>query len=271
MSHNILKGKKGIIFGALDNQSIAWKTAESVKSEGGKFVLTNAPVAIRMGAINELAKKTNSKVIPADATKIEDLEKLIDQSMSHLDGKLDFVLHSIGMSVNVRKGRHYTDLNYDWMTKGWDVSAVSFHKLMQVLFKKDAMNQFGSIIALSYVAAQRTFPNYNDMADNKAYLESIARSFGYFFGKKKNVRVNTISQSPTLTTAGKGVKGLDGFLNYAEQISPLGNASAGDCANYIVIMFSDYTKRVTLQNLYNDGGFSNVGVSQEIIDSLDNG
>ncbi len=270
MSHNILKGKKGIIFGALDDQSIAWKTAESVKSEGGKFVLTNAPVAIRMGAINELAKKTNSKVIPADATKIEDLEKLIDQSMSHLDGKLDFVLHSIGMSVNVRKGRHYTDLNYDWMTKGWDVSAVSFHKLMQVLFKKDAMNQFGSIIALSYVAAQRTFPNYNDMADNKAYLESIARSFGYFFGKKKNVRVNTISQSPTLTTAGKGVKGLDGFLNYAEQISPLGNASAGDCANYIVIMFSDYTKRVTLQNLYNDGGFSNVGVSQEIIDSLDN-
>jgi len=271
MSHNILKGKKGIIFGALDDQSIAWKTAESVKSEGGKFVLTNAPVAIRMGAINELAKKTNSKVIPADATKIEDLEKLIDQSMSHLDGKLDFVLHSIGMSVNVRKGRHYTDLNYDWMTKGWDVSAVSFHKLMQVLFKKDAMNQFGSIIALSYVAAQRTFPNYNDMADNKAYLESIARSFGYFFGKKKNVRVNTISQSPTLTTAGKGVKGLDGFLNYAEQISPLGNASAVDCANYIVIMFSDYTKRVTLQNLYNDGGFSNVGVSQEIIDSLDNG
>ena len=270
MSHNILKGKKGIIFGALDDHSIAWKTAESVKSEGGKFVLTNAPVAIRMGAINELAKKTNSKVIPADATKIEDLEKLIDQSMSHLDGKLDFVLHSIGMSVNVRKGRHYTDLNYDWMTKGWDVSAVSFHKLMQVLFKKDAMNQFGSIIALSYVAAQRTFPNYNDMADNKAYLESIARSFGYFFGKKKNVRVNTISQSPTLTTAGKGVKGLDGFLNYAEQISPLGNASAGDCANYIVIMFSDYTKRVTLQNLYNDGGFSNVGVSQEIIDSLDN-
>ena len=271
MSHNILRGKKGIIFGALDDQSIAWKTAESVKSEGGKFVLTNAPVAIRMGAINELAKKTNSKVIPADATKIEDLEKLIDQSMSHLDGKFDFVLHSIGMSVNVRKGRHYTDLNYDWMTKGWDVSAVSFHKLMQVLFKKDAMNQFGSIIALSYVAAQRTFPNYNDMADNKAYLESIARSFGYFFGKKKNVRVNTISQSPTLTTAGKGVKGLDGFLNYAEQISPLGNASAGDCANYIVIMFSDYTKRVTLQNLYNDGGFSNVGVSQEIIDSLDNG
>jgi enoyl-[acyl-carrier protein] reductase I len=270
MSHNILAGKRGIIFGALDDQSIAWKTAESVKNEGGEFILTNAPVAMRMGAINELAKKTGSVIIPADATELEDLEKLVDKSMDQLGGKLDFVLHSIGMSVNVRKGRHYTDLNYDWMKKGWDVSAVSFHKLMQVLYKKDAMNAWGSIVALSYVAAQRTFPNYNDMADNKAYLESIARSFGYFFGKDKNVRVNTISQSPTLTTAGKGVKGLDGFLNYAEQTAPLGNATAEDCANYTVMMFSDYTKRVTLQNLYNDGGFSNVGVSQEIIDALDN-
>ena len=270
MSNNLLKGKKGIIFGALDSKSIAWKVAEHCNAQGAEFILTNAPIAMRMGTINELAEKTNSTIIPADATSLEDIDNLVTKSMEILGGKIDFILHSIGMSVNVRKGRHYTDLNYDWMTKGWDVSAVSFHKLMQVLFKKDAMNQFGSIIALSYVAAQRTFPNYNDMADNKAYLESIARSFGYFFGKKKNVRVNTISQSPTLTTAGKGVKGLDGFLNYAEQISPLGNASAGDCANYIVIMFSDYTKRVTLQNLYNDGGFSNVGVSQEIIDSLDN-
>ena len=270
MSHNILVGKRGIIFGALDDQSIAWKTAESIKNEGGEFVLTNAPVAMRMGSINELAKKTGSIIIPADATELKDLEILIDKSMDQLGGKLDFVLHSIGMSVNVRKGRHYTDLNYDWMKKGWDVSAVSFHKLMQVLYKKDAMNAWGSIVALSYVAAQRTFPNYNDMADNKAYLESIARSFGYFFGKDKHVRVNTISQSPTLTTAGKGVKGLDGFLNYAEQTAPLGNATAEDCANYTVMMFSDYTKRVTLQNLYNDGGFSNVGVSQEIIDALDN-
>lgn len=270
MPHNILLGKKGIIFGALDDQSIAWKTAESVSNEGGKFVLTNAPVALRMGSINELAQKTDSIVIPADATKIEDLENLVDESIDQLGGKLDFVLHSIGMSVNVRKGRHYTDLNHEWMTKGWDVSAVSFHKLMQVLYKKDAMNAWGSIVALSYVAAQRTFPNYNDMADNKAFLESIARSFGYFFGKDKNVRVNTISQSPTLTTAGKGVKGLDGFLNYAEQTAPLGNATAEDCANYTVMMFSDYTKRVTLQNLYNDGGFSNVGVSQEIIDTLTN-
>jgi len=267
MENNILKGKKGIIFGALDSSSIAWKTAESVFNEGGEFVLTNAPISIRMGSINELAEKTKSEVVPADATSLEDLENLINIATDKF-GKLDFILHSIGMSVNVRKGRQYTDLNYDWLTKGWDVSAVSFHKLMQSLFKLDAMNQWGSIVALTYIAAQRAFPNYNDMADNKAYLESIARSFGYIFGKEKNVRVNTISQSPTLTTAGKGVKGLDDFLNYAQLTSPLGNATAEDCANLTVSLFSDYTKRVTLQNIFNDGGFSNVGVSQEIIDKL---
>ena len=266
MSHKILEGKKGIIFGALDEQSIAWKTAESVSDAGGVFVLTNAPVAMRMGTINDLAKKTDSKVISADATKMDDLNQLIDKAQEILDGKIDFVLHSIGMSVNVRKGKHYTNLNHDWMTKGWDVSAVSFHKLMQCLYQKNAMNEWGSIVALSYVAAQRTFPNYNDMADNKAYLESIARSFGYFFGKDKKVRVNTISQSPTLTTAGKGVEGLDGFLKYAEKMSPLGNATAKECAEYTVSLFSDLTRKVTLQNLYHDGGFSNVGVSQDIID-----
>ena len=267
MKNNILKGKKGIIFGALDSSSIAWKTAESVFNEGGEFILTNAPVSVRMGSINELAEKTKSELVAADATSLEDLEKLINIATDKF-GKLDFILHSIGMSVNVRKGRTYTDLNYDWLTKGWDVSAVSFHKLMQSLFKLDAMNQWGSIVALTYIAAQRAFPNYNDMADNKAYLESIARSFGYIFGKEKNVRVNTISQSPTLTTAGKGVKGLDDFLNYAQLTSPLGNATAEDCANLTVSLFSDYTKRVTLQNIFNDGGFSNVGVSQEIIDKL---
>ena len=270
MSNSILKGKKGIIFGALDETSIAWVTANKIYNEGGRFILTNAPVAIRMGDIEKLAEQTESKVIPADATSIEDLENLIEKTMNDLGSKLDFVLHSIGMSVNVRKGKEYTDLNHDWMTKGWDVSAVSFHKLMQTLFKLDAMNEWGSIVALTYIASQRTFPNYNDMADNKAYLESIARSFGYYFGKEKKVRVNTISQSPTLTTAGKGVKGLDDFLNYAELTSPLGNASAEECADYTISLFSDYTRKVTLQNLYNDGGFSNVGVSQEIIDKLKN-
>ena len=270
MSNSILKGKKGIIFGALDETSIAWVTANKIYNEGGRFILTNAPVAIRMGDIEKLAEQTESKVIPADATSIEDLENLVEKAMNDLGSKLDFVLHSIGMSVNVRKGKEYTDLNHDWMTKGWDVSAVSFHKLMQTLFKLDAMNEWGSIVALTYIASQRTFPNYNDMADNKAYLESIARSFGYYFGKEKKVRVNTISQSPTLTTAGKGVKGLDDFLNYAELTSPLGNASAEECANYTISLFSDYTRKVTLQNLFNDGGFSNVGVSQEIIDKLKN-
>ena len=269
MSNNLLKGKRGIIFGALDSNSIAWITAERVFEEGGIFVLTNAPVAMRMGQINELAEKTNSTVIPADATSLEDLENLITKSIEVLGGKLDFVLHSIGMSVNVRKGKLYTDQNYDWTHKGLDVSAMSFHRVMQTLYKNDAMNEWGSIVALSYMAAQRVFPDYNDMADNKAYLESIARSFGYFFGKDKKVRVNTISQSPTPTTAGQGVKGFDGFIKYADKMSPLGNATALDCANYTISLFSDLTKRVTLQNLYNDGGFSNMGVSESMMDLLD--
>ena len=268
MSNNLLKGKKGIIFGALDENSIAWRTAVKIKEQGGDFVLTNAPVALRMGSMNKLAKETSSEIIPADATKVEDLENLILKTLEIFNGKIDFVLHSIGMSVNVRKGRKYTDLNHDWLTKGWDVSAVSFHKLLQTLYKLDAMNEWGSIVALSYMAAQRVFPNYNDMADNKAYLESIARSFGYFFGKEKKVRVNTISQSPTPTTAGKGVTGFDGFITYAEKMSPLGNATADECADYTVTLFSDLTRKVTLQNLYHDGGFSNVGVSQDIIDII---
>lgn len=271
MSYNLLKGKRGIIFGALDENSIAWKTAERVHEEGGTFVLTNAPIAMRMGNIGDLATKTGSEIIPADATKVEDLENLVEQAMEILGGKLDFVLHSIGMSVNVRKGNHYTDMNYDFTTKGWDVSAVSFHKTMQSLYKKDAMNEWGSIVALTYMAAQRVFPDYNDMADNKAYLESIARSFGYFFGKEKKVRVNTVSQSPTPTTAGQGVKGFGGFIAFADKMSPLGNATGLDCANYVISLFSDLTKRVTLQNLYNDGGFSNMGVSQEVMVAFEKG
>ena len=269
MSYGLLKGKRGIIFGALDENSIAWKTAERVHEEGGSFVLTNAPIAMRMGTINQLAEKTGATVIPADATSIEDLEKLVSESVAVLGGKIDFVLHSIGMSVNVRKGRSYTDQKYDWTAKGWDVSSGSFHKVMQVLYKQDAMNEWGSIVALSYMAAQRVFPDYNDMADNKAFLESIARSFGYFFGRDKNVRVNTISQSPTPTTAGKGVKGFDGFISYAEKMSPLGNASALDCANYTVSLFSDLTQKVTLQNLFHDGGFSNMGVSDAVMQAFE--
>lgn len=265
MANNLLAGKKGIIFGALNSESIAWKVAEQCHAQGAKFVLTNAPIAMRMGEINELAKKTGSAIIPADATSMEDLEKLFKGAMEELGGPLDFVLHSIGMSVNVRKGKHYTDLNYEWLKTGWDVSAVSFHKVMQTAWKLDAMSEWGSILALTYMASQRTFPDYNDMADNKAYLESIARSFGYHWGVKKKVRVNTISQSPTVTTAGSGVKGFGGFIAYADKMSPLGNANADDCAAYCVSMFSDLTRKVTMQNLFHDGGFSQVGVSDAVM------
>ncbi len=268
MANGLLKGKKGIIFGALNEQSIAWKVAERAHEEGAEFVLTNAPIAMRMGEINKLAENTNSQIIPADATSLEDLENLIDKSMEILGGKIDFILHSIGMSVNVRKGRHYTDQKYDWTMKGIDVSAMSFHKVMQTAYKKDAINDWGSILGLTYIAAQRVFPDYNDMADNKSFLESVARSFGYHYGKKANVRVNTISQSPTMTTAGSGVKGFNEFINYSEQMSPLGNASALDCANYCISMFSDLTKFVTMQNLFHDGGFSNTGVTQEVIEKF---
>lgn len=268
MAYNLLKGKKGIIFGALDENSIAWKTAERIHEEGGVFVLTNAPVAMRLGQIKQLAQKTGSEIVPADATSEEDLDNLVSKSMEILGGKIDFVLHAIGMSINVRKGRHYTDEKYDFTMKGWDVSALSFHKVLQSLYKADAINEWGSIVALTYMAAQRVFPDYNDMADNKAYLESIARSFGYFFGKEKKVRVNTISQSPTPTTAGQGVKGFDGFISYAEKMSPLGNATALECADYTVTLFSDLTRKVTMQNLFHDGGFSNTGVSQEVIEQF---
>jgi enoyl-[acyl-carrier protein] reductase I len=263
---NFLAGKKGIIFGALDNQSIAWKVAERCVQEGAQIVLTNAPVAMRMGEINKLAEACNAPVIPADATSVEDLENLITKSMEHFGGKVDFVLHSIGMSVNVRKNKAYTDLNYEWMQKTFDVSAISFHKLMQSMWKLDAINDWGSILALTYIAAQRVFPDYSEMAESKALLESFARSFGYHLGTAKRIRVNTISQSPTMTTAGKGIKGFQEFYDYADKMSPLGNAPAEDCANYCVALFSDLTRYVTMQNLYHDGGFSTMGMNPALVE-----
>lgn len=268
MAYHLLAGKKGIIFGALDENSIAWKVALKAKEEGASFTLTNAPIALRMGKINELAEQCDAKVIPADATSLEDIEKLYTESMEVLGGKLDFVLHSIGMSPNIRKQREYGDLNYDWFLKTLDISGLSFHKIMQVAEKMDVMNEWGSILALTYIAAQRTFPDYSDMAQAKSVLESIARSYGYRFAKSKKVRVNTISQSPTKTTAGTGISGFDVFYDYADKMSPLGNASAEDCANYIVAMFSDFTRMVTMQNLMHDGGFSSSGITEEIIESL---
>lgn len=261
MAYNLLNGKRGIIFGALNDQSIAWKVAERAYEEGAQIVLTNTEVAIRMGTLKELAEKTNATVIPADATSIEDLTNVFTEAQKALGGKVDFVLHSCAMSMNMRKKRTYDDLDYGFLDKTLDISAISFHKMIQVAKKLDAINEWGSIVALTYVASHRTFFGYNDMADAKALLESITRSFGYIYGREKHVRVNCISQSPTLTTAGGGIKGFDGMFDFADRMSPLGNASADDCADYTITLFSDLTRKVTMQTLFHDGGFSNMGMS----------
>jgi enoyl-[acyl-carrier protein] reductase I len=265
MGNNLLAGKRGIIFGALDEKSIAWKVAQRAHEEGASFVLTNTALALRMGTINKLAEECNAKIIPADVTVVEELETLFKESQEALGGKLDFVLHSVGMSPNLRKKRPYDDLNYDFFLKTLDISGISLHKVLQTALKLDAINDYGSVVALTYMAAQRTFPDYGDMAQAKAVLESIVRSFGYVYGTKKKVRINSVSQSPTPTTAGSGVGGFDAFYNYAEKMSPLGNASAEECADYCITLFSDLTKKVTMQNLFHDGGFSTMGVSEEIM------
>ncbi|QEM08498.1 enoyl-ACP reductase [Mucilaginibacter rubeus] len=268
MAYNLLKGKKGIIFGALNEQSIAWKVAQRAVQEGAEIVLSNAPIALRMGELNKLAEECNAPVIGADVTNNDDINNLFTKTLEHFGGKVDFILHSIGMSVNVRKNIPYFENNYEFTHKGFDISALSLHRILQAAMKHDAINEWGSVLALSYIAAQRYFPGYNDMADNKAVLESIARNFGYEYGMAKKVRVNTISQSPTRTTAGSGVKGFDGFIEFAEKMSPLGNADADQCADYCVTLFSDLTKMVTMQNLYHDGGFSFTGVTQAVIDQM---
>jgi enoyl-[acyl-carrier protein] reductase I len=269
MSHQLLKGKKGIIFGALDEKSIAWITAIRCFEEGAELLLTNAPVAMRMGEINKLAEKVSAPVVPCDVSNAADVEQLIDKALEHFNGGFDFILHSIGMSVNVRKGKHYTEIDYPNNQKTLDISSMSLHRVLATCMKKNAINQWGSVVALTYIAAQRVFPDYNEMADAKALLESVARSFGYHYGVNKQVRINTVSQSPTRTTAGSGVKGFDGFISYAEKMSPLGNASAEDCANYCVTLFSDYTRMVTMQNLFHDGGFSFTGVTQSVIEQME--
>ena len=265
MREGLLKGKKGIIFGALNEMSIAWQVALRAHAEGAELVLTNSPVAMRLGTINELAKITGSKVIAADATKMEDIENLLTESMKIFGGKFDFILHSIGMSPNVRKDIPYESTNYENMLKTFDISALSFHRVLQTAYKLDAIKEWGSVVALSYVAAQRTLSGYNDMGDAKALLESIARSFGYIYGRERKVRINTVSQSPTVTTAGSGIHGFDSLVDFSERMSPLGNATAADCADYCVTLFSDLTKKVTMQNLFHDGGFSSMGMSLKAI------
>ena len=261
MTHNLLKGKRGIIFGALNEDSIAWKVAVKAVEEGASITLSNTAMALRMGTLDKLSEQLSAPVIAADATSVDDLANVFSESVRLLGGKIDFVLHSIGMSPNVRKHRTYDDLDYNYLQKTLDISAISFHKMLQVAKKQDAIAEYGSVVALTYVAAQRTFFGYNDMADAKSMLESIARSFGYIYGREKHVRINCISQSPTPTTAGKGIKDMDNLMDFANKMSPLGNATADDCADYCVTLFSDLTRKVTMQTLYHDGGFSSMGMS----------
>jgi enoyl-[acyl-carrier protein] reductase I len=266
MREGLLKGKKGVIFGALNEKSIAWQVALKAWEQGAELVLTNSPVALRLGNIKDLAKITGSQVIPADATKMDEIENLLAESIKIFGGKFDFILHSIGMSPNVRKDIPYEQTSYENMLKTFDISALSFHRVLQTAYKLDALKEWGSVVALSYVAAQRTLSGYNDMGDAKALLESIARSFGYIYGRDRKVRVNTVSQSPTATTAGGGIHGFHSLIDFSERMSPLGNATAEECADYCVALFSDLTRKVTMQNLFHDGGFSSMGMSLKAIE-----
>ena len=271
MAYNLLKGKKGIIFGALNEQSLAWKIAKRCVEEGAQITLSNTAMALRLGNIKQLSEDCNAPFFPADATSFDEIEGVLTKSMEHFGGKFDFMLHSIGMSMNVRKSNPYDNLNYDFFMKTLDISGMSFHKMLQVARKLDAINDWGSVVALSYIAAQRTFYRYNDMSEAKALLESIARSFGYMYGRDKKIRINTISQSPTATTAGSGVKGFDKLLDFTDRMSPLGNANSDECADYCITLFSDLTRKVTMQNLYHDGGFSSMGMSLRAMDNIKDG
>jgi len=264
--YGLLKGKKGIIFGALDKRSLAWRVALACHREGGEFALSNAPVALRFGSLDELAKKTGSSIIGCDVTSDEDIAELTDQLKNEY-GKIDFVLHAIGMSPNIRKKVPYKELNYNWYQKTLDVSAISLHKILHAFDEENILNRGASVVALSYIGAQRIFSKYSDMNDAKALLESISRNFGSRLAEK-GIRVNTISQAPTKTSAGSGIKGFDAMYQFAELLAPLGNPSADDCADYCVSLFSDLTRMVTMQNLYHDGGFVNAGMSEDFIEIL---
>lgn len=264
--HGLLEGKKGIIFGALNDSSIAWKIAEAVHREGGRFILSNAPVAQRLGGLDDLAKKTEAEIVWADATSEEDLTALFERAKA-LYGGVDFIVHSIGMGLNVRKNRPYEDLNYEWYKKSLDISAISLHRVIHQADALGALRDGGSIIALTYIGAQRTFSKYSEMGDAKALLESIVRSYGYRLGKR-GIRINSISQSPTITTAGSGIAGFDAMFKFAERIAPMGNADAESCADYTVSLLSDLTRMVTMQNLFHDGGFATMGISDELIADL---
>lgn len=264
--YGLLKEKKGIIFGALDERSIAWRIALACHREGAVFSLSNAPIALRLGALDALANETGSKIFPCDVSKDVDVEELM-QKVKNEHGSIDFILHAIGMSPNIRKNKDYNDLNYAWYNQTLDISAISLHRILKHADKAGILNDNGSVVALSYIGAQRIFSKYSDMNDAKALLESIARNYGSRLAER-GIRVNTVSQAPTKTSAGSGIKGFDGMYTFAEKIAPLGNPSADECADYCVTLFSDLTRKVTMQNLYHDGGFVTSGISEEMIEGL---
>ncbi len=264
--YGLLDGKTGVIFGAMDERSLAWAIAEAAHREGARFALSNAPVARRLGSLDALAEATGSPVLWADATSDDDLQELFETIKDDFGG-VDFIVHSIGMGVNVRKDRPYEDLNYNWYQKTLDISAVSLHRIVHHALETGALREGGSVVALSYIGAQRIFSKYSEMGDAKALLESIVRAFGYRLGKR-SIRINAVSQSPTRTLAGSGIDGFDAMFEFAERAAPLGNADAESCADYVVTLLSDLTRMVTMQTLYHDGGFSSMGMSDAIIRDL---
>lgn len=265
--YGLLKGKKGLIFGALDERSIAWRIALACHREGASFALSNAPLALRLGQLDALSEETGAQVISCDVSKEDEVDQLM-QKVKNEYGNIDFILHGIGMSPNIRKNKDYTEANYTFFQQTLDISALSLHKILHYgAIKHDMLNQGASVVALTYIGAQRIFSKYSDMNDAKALLESIARNFGSRLGEKQ-IRVNTLSQGPTKTSAGEGIRGFDSMYEFAERLAPLGNPTADECADYCVSLFSDLTRMVTMQNLYHDGGFATTGISEDLIYDL---
>ena len=260
MGYGLLKGKKGVVFGALDESSIGWQIALAAYREGASFALSNVAVALRIGALDDLAEACGeASVIPCDATNMDELKELFTRVKEEM-GEVDFIVHSIGMSQNIRKEKPYRQLNYDWYLRTLDVSAISLHKMITAALDNKAIADGASIVAMSYIAAQRNYSTYSDMGDAKALLESIVRSYGSRLATH-GIRINTISQSPTQTRAGSGIDNFDKMFEFADRTSPLGNATAAECANYVVTLLSDLTRKVTMQNLYHDGGYSSIGTT----------
>lgn len=267
VGYGLLKGKKGLIFGALDDRSIAWRVALACHREGAKMVLSNVPIALRLGKLEALSKEIDAPIIPCDVADAADVDNLMKETASKL-GNIDFILHAIGMSPNIRKKLPYESLDYDFFNQTLDISAMSLHRVLHFATQEnDLLNDGGSVVALSYIGAQRIFSKYSDMNDAKALLESIARNYGSRLAGR-GIRVNTVSQAPTKTSAGSGIRGFDSMFAFAEKLAPMGNPTADECADYCVTLFSDMTKKVTMQNLFHDGGFSTNGISEEMMNDL---